>query len=540
MNSTKNKTIGALRRGWRGIALSLAILLGSATAVAAAERVVVAMDPPTVEQNLFWMSGPGEPLPWMQSLVGNDPVTGAYDDSGLAKSWSANADFTEWTFVLHDNAEFHDGWGPVTAHDVVHSYNLHVADEATYGGKELIRAREVEALDDHTVVFRFDTARSDYAFYHAGRYEMLVYSKKQFEAEGIEGYQKKPAGTAPFQFVERRSGEGVLLARVEGHWQGQQPDFEELEMRWAREPAVKLALLLSGEAHIAQLPRDIQKDAISQGLKIVSSSNPAMQSMMIINGQYLKAGDEGLGLSDYPWSDIRVREAMNRAVNRAEMIDVLYDGRAEPLVRWGADPRHEGWLPEMQERFEEMYGYDPERAMQLLAEAGYPDKFAKPVIPIVLTSLGGNPEFGAMAEMTQAYFEAVGLQTEMIEMDWANLGALGRAKQAFVINPMRNAPVRPTEAALVTFFKSTGAPYGGYQNDEIEAMVAELVATTDSSERNGIAGAVFKHLYENYVDIPVAAVKAEVVVNPEVVADWSFPGVTTISLSHWHLIKAAE
>jgi len=538
MPGRKLRIIDRLTGIWRTVLLAVAI--ATSPLAAAAERVVVAMNPPTVETNLFWMSGPGEPLPWMQSLVGNDPVTGAYDDSGLAKSWSSNDDMTEWTFVLHENAEFSGGWGPVAADDVVHSYNLHVSDDATYGGKELIRAREVVALDDHTVVFRFDKPHSNYPFYHAGRYEMLIYSKAQFDAEGLEGYEKHPAGTAPYQFVERRPGEGVLLKSVPNHWQGVQPDFDELELRWAREPAVKLAMLLSGEADIAHLPRDIQKDALARGMKIVSSSNAAMQSMMILNGQYLKAGDEDLGTVDVPWSDIRVREAMNHAINRDEMIEVLYDGRADKLVRWGADPTHEGWRPDMAERFEDMYGYDPERAVALLKEAGYPDKFAKPVIPIVLTELGGNPEFAAMAEMVQAYFEAVGLQTEMVEMDWASLGALGRSKTAFVVNPMRNAPVRPSEAALVTFFTSRGAPYGGYQNDEVEKQIDTLVGTTDAKERDRIAGDIFSFLFENYVDMPIASVKAEIVVNPEVVEDWTFPGVSTISMSHWHLISKAE
>jgi ABC-type transport system substrate-binding protein len=162
------------------------------------------------------------------------------------------------------------------------------------------------------------------------------------------------------------------------------------------------------------------------------------------------------------------------------------------------------------------------------------------VIPIVLTELGGNPEFGTMAEMVQAYFESVGLQTKMVEMDWASLGALGRAKTALVVNPMRNAPVRPSEAALVTFFTARGAPYGGYQNDDVEKKIDTLVATTDPAERERLTGEIFNFLFENYVDMPVASVKAEIVVNPAVVSDWTFPGVTTISLGHWHLIKKAN
>jgi ABC-type transport system substrate-binding protein len=77
---------------------------------AAADRVVVAIDPPTSETNLFW-NGIGERMPSMQALVGHDPVTGVYDNSELAESWEANDEFTEWTFHLKPAAEFHFDWG---------------------------------------------------------------------------------------------------------------------------------------------------------------------------------------------------------------------------------------------------------------------------------------------------------------------------------------------------------------------------------------------------------------------------------------------
>jgi peptide/nickel transport system substrate-binding protein len=203
-------------------------------------------------------------------------------------------------------------------------------------------------------------------------------------------------------------------------------------------------------------------------------------------------------------------------------------------------PPHEGYVPELEERLEEMYGYDPERAKELLAEAGYPEAFPDPVIPIVSSVLTGNPEFGAMAELLQVYFEEVGLQTEIREMDWASLGALGRGRQAYLIGPIRNAPIRPTEAGLVNFFTSRGTPYGGYESDTSERLADELVRTIDPDERHRIAQEAFIYLFENYADMPLAALHAEVTVNPEVVADWTFPGVTTNSVSHWHLIERAD
>ncbi len=275
----------------------------------------------------------------------------------------------------------------------------------------------------------------------AKRGSMEIYSKAQFDAEGLEGYQRRPAGTGPYQFVERRMGEGLLFERVPDHWQGVEPDFAELQLRWVPEPATKLAMLLTGEAHIVDLPRELHAQALAEGMAIVASTQPGMITGAIFNGLYQRTGDEAFD-PEVPWTDVRVREAMNRALDRETMIDVLYEGRAEAVPSWLMDPRNEGYVPGLAERFEGMYGYDPDRARELLAEAGYPDAFARPVVPIIASTLAGNPEFGAMAELLQVYFEEIGLGTEIREMDWPTLGALGRAREAYCGSAWNRAAVR--------------------------------------------------------------------------------------------------
>ena len=528
----------ATRRSLCGVA-TLAIIAASgwASPAAATDRVVIAWDPPTAESNLLWERA-ADRYPGMQSLVGQNPETGVFDNSSLARAWETSDDFKEWTFHLHENAAFHFGWGPVTAHDVLHSYELHTGPDSRLSDLARLRADEVEVLDDHTIVFRFAGPQTNYAFYHAARGSMEVYSKAQYEAEGIEGYHRQPAGTGPYQFVERRMGEGVLWERVPDHWQGHEPDFAELEIRWVREPATKLAMLLAGEAHIVDLPRELQPQALEQGMAIVASRQPGMLTGALFNGLYQRTGDPAYD-PDLPWADIRVREAMNRALDRDAMIEILYDGRAEKIAHWLMDPRHEGYVPELLERLDEMYGYEPDRARELLAEAGYPDAFPNPVVPIVASVLAGNPEFGAMAELLQVYFEEVGIRTEIREMDWPTLGALGRGREAYVISPIRNLPIRATEIGLNAFMTSEGSPYGGYESDRIQGYTEALSRTIDPDERNRIAAEAFTYLFENYADMPLAATNLEVTTNPDVVADWAFPAASSTGQSHWHLIEAA-
>ena len=518
-------------------ALALALPLA---AEAQTERLVMAMTPPAGDTNLFWgSSGDLSLFLSMGRLVGNDAETGEYSNDGLAERWEANDDFSEWTFYLKEGVEFHDGWGEVTAADVVHSYELNTGPDSQHSGVAQLRGATPEIIDDHTLKLVFDEPRQGFLFSVASRGSLVVYSKAQYEAEGMEGYQRRPAGTEHFRLVERRIGEGVTFERVEDHWSGEDATFQEIDIRWVGEPSTKLAMMLAGEAHIADLPPELMGDAVEAGMEIVASLNPSMHVTGVLNGQYMTEGDEAFN-PDVPWLDIRIREAMNRAIDREQYLEILYDGRADLLPRYGMDPRHEGWVPELAERFDEMYGYDPERAKELLAEAGYPENFASPVVPIILTALGGNPEFGTMAELFQVSFEEIGLQTEMREMDWATLRALGLGRQAYVVNPIRNAPIRPTEVHFLNTYTPTGSPFEGWEDDHMIGLINKFVNSFDADEREAIAQEAFTYAFEQYSDLPIAAVRTEVAINPEVVADWRFPGVTTNGISHWHLIEPAS
>lgn len=527
----------------RAVAISLsAAALGvfQAHAFAANERIVLAVDPPASETNLFWGTTVDVSLfPMLLPLVGNHHETGEYDNSGLAREWEANDDFTTWTFHLHEDAEWHFDWGDVTAHDVVHSYELHTAPDSVQTGISLLRGAELEVVDDYTIKFHFDEPRPGFLFALALRGSMIIYSKAQFDEEGLDGYRAQPAGTGPFRYVERRDGDRLIMERVDNHWQGQDALIEELEFRWAAEPATKLALLQSGEAQIADLPRELQPQAVDRGMEIIASLNPAVQVTLMFNGLYMQSGDEAYN-PDLPWADIRVREAMNRALNRDQLIEILYNDRAEKLPRYGMHAPHEGFVPELVERFDEDYGYNPERAMQLLEEAGYPNAFENPVIPITVSVVSGNPEFPILAELAQVYFEEIGLKTELREVDWSSIAASGRGREAYFINPIRNAPIRPSAVAISNTFTPGGSPYHGYEDDHIQDLIDQIASTFDAKRREELIQEAFTYTFEQYTDMPIAALSIEMTIDPSSVSEWRYPGVTTAGMSHWHLIKPAD
>ena len=506
-------------------------------AAIAQEKVVIAVSPLGADSNLYWTTTGAFIMPSMQTLVGNDPATGKYDNSQLAESWEHNDDFTSWTFKLHPNAMFNDDWGPVTAADVVHSFEIHTGDDAKLSGISKFKAMTITALDDHTVRFDMPSPDPDFLFSNAGRGSLAIYSKAQFDAEGIEGYEAAPAGSGPFKYEGREVGQSITFSSIKDHWTGVTAEFDEIEFRWVSEPSTRFAMLSAGEAHAVTLPRDLRDDASEAGQTVLSSSAGAMQTTMLFTGQFMRPdAEETRDARTYAWADQRVREAANRALDREAILEVLYGEGVGALPVYTMDPRFPGYSEEVAASFDENYGYDPEKAMALLAEAGYPDAFDNAEIPLVVTSLAGNPEFAQMAELVQAYFDVVGIKTEMREQDWATGNTAIRGFTADFITPMRNAPVRPSALGVQIFFTKHASPHLDIGDPEVNELGGQLVAETDPAKRGEFLNKMFTRISETYAHLPMATVPATVVVNSDLVEGWTFPGATSSGLSHYELI----
>ena len=153
----------------------------------------------------------------------------------------------EWTLFLRKGVPFHFGYGEFTARDVVHSHALMLREEAIATFVGMWRnVEEVKVINDYQVVFRMKGPATTlpYALSRSGDLRMV--SKAQWDKEGLEGFEKRPAGTGSYQYVSRQLGQSIVFERVENHWSGIRPAFKELEMRLAPEESTRLAMLLNG------------------------------------------------------------------------------------------------------------------------------------------------------------------------------------------------------------------------------------------------------------------------------------------------------
>ena len=490
------------------------------------------------ESNRFWTIARPEHLqydPFLETLLDVDPKTGEYIPR-LAEKWQVSPDLKEWTFFLRKGVQFHFGFGEFTARDVVHSHTFMLRQDATSGTAPLWReAEEVKIINDYQVVFRLKRPMAIIPYIASRAGELRIVSKAQWDKEGLEGFEKRPAGTGSYRYVGRTTGIAVEYERVDNHWSGQQPDFKELEIRLVPEETTRYAMLLSGEAHIVDLPRQLQKDALGRGMKTISSSQPVDWMTIYFGGQYYLPGDPKFQ-ANVPWANKKVRQALNMAVNRREILATIFAGKGTLAYVSGWLPISEGWNPEWAKQFDQTYGYNPAKAKELLKEAGFPAGIKLKLMAFVNPGESEGPQ---VADALGIYFKDVGLDTEIEVVDWAKVRDMFRNKAIQCCIWPNIISWRPVEDWIRVSYYSKG-PNHHFEDEFIDKTYLALRDSTNPDERNRLAMTIGDHLYDEFADIPLIWFYNEVVVNPKVVADWQYPGLGAGRSTHFHLLKAAK
>jgi peptide/nickel transport system substrate-binding protein len=525
-----------------GLLMAAVVVLGAMPPDASAAQVkrLIFASAGFHESNRFWTIARPDHLqfePFWETLIGIDPKTAEYIPA-LATKWEISPDFKEWTFHLRKGVQFHFGYGEFTSQDVVHAHSLLVRKDSTATLAPFWRTvEEVKPIDKYTVVFRFKAPSmptNRYAFARSG--DLRISSKAQWDKEGVEGLDKRPAGTGPFIYSGRETGLNITFKRNDKHWSGNKVDFEELEFRIAREDATRLALLLSGDVHIADLPRELHKDALARGLKRFASSQATDWVSVYMGGQWYMTGDKAFD-PKAPFVKKKVRQALNMAINREELMKTVFAGRAElaDLSLWV--PTSEGWNPKWKSRFKELYAYNPEKAKQLLKEAGYGPGQLK--FEIWAFTEPGESEGPAIADALAIYFRNIGVDAQVQMQDWAKIRTSYRKKQSKNFMWPNIIGWRPSDQGVRNFYYSKGNNHH-FEDDFIEKTYSDVLTSTDAAQRQKLMQAIGDHIQEEYADIPLFWFRNEVFANPKVVGSWVYPGPAAGRSSHFELIKLVK
>jgi len=322
------------------------------------------------------------------------PAPGGINSPALAESFSASKDGLSYEFVIRKNARFHNG-DPVTAEDVKFTFERYKGASAKLL-KDKVKA--VEVLAPNRVRFVLKEPWPDFmAFYGTSATGAgWIVPKKYVEKVGDDGFKKHPIGAGPFKFVSFNPGIELVLDAFPDYWR-KAPALKRLVMRSIPDEATRAASVKTGEVDIAYLfggaiAEDLQR---TPGVKVVAP--------LIFGMYWLDFLDQWDPKS--PWHDRRVRLAASMAIDRnaINQAEMLGHGRATGSF---APPTFEFALNI------EPPAFDPRRAKQLLAEAGYPNGFdAGDITPL--------PPYTALGEAVGGYLGAVGIKVRVRAMERA-------------------------------------------------------------------------------------------------------------------------
>jgi peptide/nickel transport system substrate-binding protein len=328
-----------------------------------------------------------------------EPLT-VFDRQGnlhgvVAESWQMVSP-TEWVVKIRRGLRFHDPkYGELTADDV--KYTL---DRAVQQGEVLrrllpktVQEGSVEVTDKYTVRWKLGAPGTG----SLPNYMSLVHvtSKAYVEGEGKETFKRRPMGTGPYRFVEWQTNQRVVGEVFPNYW-GAKPGFARVVWRILPDALTAKNALLAGEIDLYQFvpPEAIPEVQRNPKTRVVETLSARML-FMVINA------------SEPPLDNKLVRQALNHAIDRKALVEQLYRGRAVALRA----PMQET-IPELNRNLAG-YAYDPQKARELLKQAGYQGQPIK-----VNTPTGRYTLDKELGEAVAGMLEKVGVTVEFKASEW--------------------------------------------------------------------------------------------------------------------------
>jgi peptide/nickel transport system substrate-binding protein len=469
---------------------------GRQTIIVALARTPLTLDPAdyshreteTVIRNMF------------DGLVTRDTRSGVHLEIAESMEW---LDETTLEVKLRQGVLFHNG-DELTADDVIFTYERILTDDAIEYPEPHSSPRRgflgpmdsLEKVDDYTVLFNF---RSPWPVWEQLLVHNQIIPMDYMEEVGAEGFLNNPVGAGPFKFVSATAGfDEVILQRFDDYWGGAptldrdgSACVEGVVFRTIPEASTRVAALLAGEVDIiAEVPPELVR-LLEQtpGVEVYTapSTRPIWMQMNVTLA---------------PFDDVRVRQAMNYAIDVDLLIETLYNGRGQPLAGV-LSPLNSMAHPGL-----EPYPYDPERALELLADAGWEDTTGDGMLDrngVAMTfTLDSPPEMAALAESLAGMLREIGIDVSVRVWEYGVVLPLLLAgeRQAYVSDwgDSTFTPPGHIEAKWHTY--TEGVAYWGrgnfsaYSNPTVDELIQAGETEADLEARQALYYEAQEILYE--------------------------------------------
>lgn len=397
----------------------------------------------------------------------------------LAKSWNASHNGVEWIFKLREGISFHNG-REVTAEDVIYSFTR-LMDPNTNSpstwlfdrvkGVETFRAGTADrieglvALDPHTIQI---TLSQPYAPFirMLGVVQARVVPREEIERLG-DGFGREPVGTGPFRFVRWVAGKEIVLQANESYFEGR-PFIDQLQYQIfsGKDHGAILNAFEDGQLEDARLPVPARQ-RLTDNPEYRLFRKPLLATLFL-----------WLDMSNGPLRSRNVRQAINLAINR-EVINGTIRQHRDVLARGILPPGIPGYNPELSD-----YDYNPDRARQLLAEAGYPAGAGLP--PLQLWSNAKSPEAIAENKAIQGDLKRIGMTIELRQAkSWLHFSQeiLGQQPNAMYRYAWYADFPDPDNFLSVLFNSKSNRNYANYHNPQVDFLLNQAQSENDYLRR---------------------------------------------------------
>ncbi|NMA61967.1 MAG: ABC transporter substrate-binding protein [Firmicutes bacterium] len=406
-----------------------------------------------------------------------------FDENGnvipnLATSWDISADGKSYTFHLRKGVKFHNG-REFTAADVKYSFERlsnpktkalgyallnSVAGKEEFADGKVDHISGIKIIDDYTV--QIDLVDVDVTFIRklATTYSSIV----AYEGVNAEMEMVSPIGTGPFVFVEYVPNQHLKMDRNPNFWQTGKPYLDNVVVHMNVDPSVQLMRYQTDQLHYMGLSSPVAKHTLEADPRYRSHikflPGPTVQVLT------LNANIE-------PFSKKEVRQAINWAINRERIASNVIGGLGVPA---------QTPLPSamsLRLDLKEWYGYDPAKAKELLAQAGYPDGFSTELVVVA------NEVQKLASEGVQADLAKVGIDVQVRVVEPATYTAMMNEGKVPFGNMNVGSQMADPDEVFFDFLHSSRTPglnRAAYKNPELDALIEKARATVDEDARNAI------------------------------------------------------
>ena len=404
----------------------------------------------------------------------------------LATEWELAEDRLSYTWKLREGVTFHDG----------SEFNAEVAkwnlEQWLAGGTPLLAAIEsIDIIDDYTIRTNL-SAWDSLLLADFARVSRMI-SKEAFEANGEEWANDNPIGTGAWKLVEFQPKQLLRFEAFEDYWREGHPKMAGLEIEQVPDPVTAIAMLQSGDVQALYQVDSVTAGELQATGDYEFSIFPGPHFVIVMN----------LVDEDSVWSDVRMRQALEYAIDKESITAALGNGFVDPHYEVIHSLRTAGGNPDTTPRT-----YDPDKARELMAEAGYPDG----VDGIVATV--GSRQNQSFFLAIQANLAEVGINMEINPVDDVALNQLSLEPPAgsdVLITTQRGGPLNPLGSTNETLAENTIYFPGIPRPEGFSDLLAQALQEPDPAEQMSLLEEMEKLLYDDVMlvklwNLPIVSV----------------------------------